>query len=45
MKHLGKMVLVAGALLVSGQALAHGHHDHGRKKNRRRQKGYLMLPM
>lgn len=38
MKHLGKMVLVAGALLVSGQALAHGHHDHGQPLTEKEQK-------
>lgn len=38
MKHLGKMVLVAGALLVSGQALAHGHHDHGQSLSEKEQK-------
>lgn len=29
MKLLGKVTLVVGALVVSGQALSHGHHDHG----------------
>lgn len=38
MKHLGKMVLVAGALLVSGQALAHGHQDHGQPLSEKEQK-------
>jgi len=27
--HLGKLSLALGALLLSGQALAHAHHDHG----------------
>ena len=29
MKLLGKVTLAVGALVVSGQALSHGHHDHG----------------
>lgn len=29
MKLLGKVTLAVGALAVSGQALSHGHHDHG----------------
>lgn len=38
MKHLGKMALVMSALLVSGQALAHGHHDHGQPLTEKEQK-------
>lgn len=29
MKQSAKIVAMAAALMVSGQALAHGHHDHG----------------
>lgn len=38
MKHLGKMALVLGSLLVSGQALSHGHHDHGQPLTEKEQK-------
>ena len=30
MKHSGKFALAVTALLIGGQALAHGHHDHGK---------------
>lgn len=29
MKLLGKVTLAVGALVMAGQAFAHGHHDHG----------------
>ncbi|MGB9097904.1 ZinT/AdcA family metal-binding protein, partial [Erwinia sp.] len=27
--HFGKFALALGSLIVSGQALSHGHHSHG----------------
>ncbi|BBQ83653.1 metal-binding protein ZinT [Klebsiella sp. WP3-W18-ESBL-02] len=38
MKHLGKMALAMGALLMSGQTWAHGHHDHGKPLSEKEQK-------